>query len=341
METTNTLVIAARAVLASCGVTIRSLTKAACILCVFGALAPLAQAQTYPDRPVRWIVPWPPGGGADLLARMLNVKLGQVLGQPVVIDNRGGAAGNIGASAGAKATPDGYTMTFAYSATHSINPLVYAKMPFKESDFAPVIFLTLVPQVVVVNTKLPVHNVQELLALSKKREVTYASAGQGSIGHLGGELFQSMTNANMLHIPYRGGGPALVALLSGDVDAQFGVPVVLAPQIRAGKLRAIGITTAKRANVLPDVPTIAESGVPGFDVSSWNGVHVPAGTPPDIIAKLNAAFNKILVDPEVMKQLVDAGYEIVGGEPAKFSTFVASELEKWKPVVQKAKLQVE
>jgi tripartite-type tricarboxylate transporter receptor subunit TctC len=300
-----------------------------------------AQASNFPDRPIRWIVPWPPGGGGDLLARMLNVKLGQVLGQPVIIDNRGGAAGNIGAGAGAKAAPDGYTMTFAYSATHSINPHVYPKMPFKESDFAPVIFISLVPQVVVVNASLPVHNVQELLALAKKRQVTYASAGQGSIGHLGGELFQSLTGANLLHVPYRGGGPALSAVLSGDVDALFGVPIVLAPQIKAGKLRAIGITTAKRTAVLPDVPTIAEQGVAGFDVSSWNGVHVPAGTPPDVIAKLNAAFNKTLADPEVRKLLIEQGYEIVGGEPAKFSAFVASELEKWKPVVKRAKLQVE
>lgn len=298
-------------------------------------------AANFPDRPVRWIVPWPPGGGADLLARMLHVKLGQVLGQPVIIDNRGGAGGNIGAAAGAKAAPDGYTMTFAYSATHSINPHVYAKMPFKESDFAPVIFLSLVPQVVVVNANLPVRNVQELLALAKKRQVTYASAGQGSIGHLGGELFETLTGANMLHVPYRGGGPALTAVLSGEVDALFGVPVVLASQIKAGRLRAIGITTIKRTSVLPDVPTIAEQGVTGFDVSSWNGVHVPAGTPPEVIAKLNAAFNKVLADPEVRKQLIDNGYEITGGEPAKFTAFIASELEKWKPVVKKAKLQVE
>ncbi|MDR6860939.1 tripartite tricarboxylate transporter substrate binding protein [Variovorax guangxiensis] len=316
---------------------------AAMVLCAFGLHAGIghAQATNFPDRPIRWIVPWPPGGGADMLARMLNVKLGQVLGQPVVIDNRGGAGGNIGASAGAKATPDGYTMTFAYSATHSINPHVYPKMPFKESDFAPVIFISLVPQVVVVNASSPVHNIQEWLALAKKQQMTFASAGQGSIGHLGGELLASLTGVKMLHVPYKGGGPAMTAVLSGEVDALFGIPVVLAPQIKAGKLRAIGITTAMRTSVLPDGPTIAEQGVPGFDVSSWNGVHVPAGTPPEVIAKLNAAFNKVLADPEVRKQLIDNGYEIIGGEPAKFSSFVASELEKWKPVVKRAKVQIE
>jgi len=319
---------------------IRSVAGAS-ILGAFGALAPLARAQTFPDRPVRWVVPWPPGGGADLLARVLQVKLGQALGQPVIIDNRGGAAGNIGAAIGAKAAPDGYTLTFAYSATHSINPHVYAKMPFKESDFAPVIFLSLVPQVVVVNSNVAVNNIQDLIALSKKRQVNYATSGQGSIGHLGGELFQSLTGANMLHVPYRGGGPALNAVLAGEVDALFGVPIVIAPQIKSGKLRAIGITTAKRAAVLPDVPTIAESGVPGFDVSSWNGVHVPVGTPPDVIAKLNAAFNKVLADPEIRKQLVETGYEIIGGEPSRFSAFVASELDKWGPIAKKAKLQAE
>jgi len=318
-----------------------SLARATLIFGALGLLGPLAQAQSYPDRPIRWIVPWPPGGGADLLARILHVKLGQLLGQPVVIDNRGGAAGNIGAAAGARAAPDGYTITFAYSATHSINQHVYSKMPFMESDFAPVILLTLVPQVIVVHPALPVHSVQDLIALSRKRTLTYASSAQGSIGHLGGELFKSKTGANMMHVPYRGGGPALSAVLSGEIDALVAVPLVIEPQVKAGKLRAIGITTAKRTSVMPEVPTLAESGVAGFDVSSWNGVLVPAGTPPDVIAKLNAAFNKTMADPEVRKQLVAAGYEIVGGEPEKLSSFIASETEKWKPVVKATKLQVE
>lgn len=300
-----------------------------------------AIAQGFPDRPIRWIVPWPPGGGADLLARMLNPKLSQVLGQQVVIDNRGGAAGNIGAAVGAKALPDGYTITFAYSGTHSINPHIYAKMPFQASDFAPVIFLTLVPQALVVNPNLPVKTVAEFVALSRTRQLTFGSSGQGSINHLAGEMLASMTGANLLHVPYRGGGPATTAVMAGEVDALLGVPVVLAPQIRSGKLRAIGVTTARRAAALPDVPPIAESGVPGFDVSSWNGVLVPAGTPPDVIARLNAAFNQVLADPQVRKQLVEAGYEVVGGEPQKFTTFIDSELAKWGPVVKKAKVQAE
>ncbi|MCY0853474.1 Bug family tripartite tricarboxylate transporter substrate binding protein [Cupriavidus sp. D39] len=314
---------------------------AAAFACALATTATAGAAQSYPDRPIRWIVPWPPGGGADLLARILHARLGQILGQSVVIDNRGGAAGNIGAAAGARAAPDGYTLTFAYSATHSINPLVFPRMPFAEHDFAPVIFLTLVPQVLVVNANLPVHNVQELVALSKKRQVTYASSAPGSIGHLGGELFASMTGANMLHVPYRGGGPALTAVLSGEIDALIGIPVVLGPQIKAGKLRAIGITTSKRTSVLPGVPTIAESGVPNFDVSSWNGVLVPAGTPPEVIAKLNAAFNKTMADPKVRAQLAEAGYEIVGGEPEKLSRFITSELAKWRPVVKKVNLHVD
>ncbi|MDW3682788.1 tripartite tricarboxylate transporter substrate binding protein [Cupriavidus sp. CV2] len=312
---------------------------------IAGVLAGLTSqelaAQAYPDRPIRWIVPWPPGGGADLLARILQARLGKFLGQPVVIENRGGAAGNIGASAGARATPDGYTLTFAYSATHSINPLVFTKMPFSQSDFAPVIFLTMVPQVLVVNARLPVHNVRELIELSRKRQITYGSAAPGSLGHLGGELLASMTGANMLHVPYRGGGPALSAVLSGEIDALIGVPVVLKPQIEAGKLRALGITAAKRTSVLPNVPTIEESGVPHFNVSSWNGVLVPAGTPTATITALNAAFNKTLQDPNVREQLVDAGYEVVGGEPPALSRFIASELEKWKPVVRRVNLRVD
>jgi tripartite-type tricarboxylate transporter receptor subunit TctC len=314
---------------------------AALLGCAFAALCLHAQAQGWPERTIRWIVPWPPGGGADLLARMLNAKLGQVLGVPVIIDNRGGAAGNIGAAAGAKAAPDGYTITFAYSGTHAINPHLYAKMPFQASDFAPVAFLTLVPQVLVVNPKLPVRNIAEFIALAKTRQLSFASSGQGSINHLGGELLASMTGTNMLHVPYRGGGPATAAVLAGDVDALLGVPVVLAPQIREGRLRAIGVTTARRVAMLPGVPTIAESGVPGFDVSSWNGVLVPAATPQDVILKLNAAFNKVLADPEIRRQLADAGYEVVGGEPRKFSAFIESELAKWGPVVKKAGVHAE
>ena len=309
--------------------------------CLGLAAAPAALAQGYPDRPIRWVVPWPPGGGADLLARMLNPKLSQVLGQPVVIDNRGGAAGNIGAAVGAKAAPDGYTITFAYSGTHSINPHIYAKMPFQASDFAPVIFLTLVPQALVVSPNLPVKTMAELIALAKTRQVSYASSGQGAINHLGGEMLASMSGANLLHVPYRGGGPATTAVMAGEVDFLMGVPVVLAPQIKAGKVRALGITTAKRASAMPDVPTIAESGVPGFDVSSWNGILVPAGTPADVIAKLNAAFNRVMADPEVRKQLVETGYEVVGGEPQRFTAFIESELNKWGPVVKKAKVQAE
>ncbi|MGO4329024.1 Bug family tripartite tricarboxylate transporter substrate binding protein [Cupriavidus sp. 2TAF22] len=320
----------------------RSLLLAGVLTGVLGSLASRdVAAMAYPDRPVRWIVPWPPGGGADLLARILQARLGQLLGQPVVIENRGGAAGNIGASAGARAAADGYTLTFAYSATHSINPLVFTKMPFAQSDFAPVIFLTTVPQVLVVNAKLPVHNIRELIELSKKRQITYGSAAPGSLGHLGGELLASMTGANMLHVPYRGGGPALSAVLSGEIDALIGVPVVLKPQIQAGRLRALGITAAKRTSVLPNVPTIAESGVPHFDVSSWNGVLVPAGTPGAVITTLNAAFKETLLDPKVREQLIDAGYEVVGGEPAVLSKFIAGELEKWKPVVKKINLHVE
>jgi tripartite-type tricarboxylate transporter receptor subunit TctC len=305
------------------------------------ATVPSAFAQSYPERPVRWVVPWPAGGGADLMARIVSAKAGEFLGQPLVIDNRGGAAGNIGAAMGATAAADGYTITFAYSGTHSINPFIYPKLGWKQSDFAPVIFLSQVPLTFVVNPKLPVKNLREFMALAKTRQLTFGSSGQGSINHLAGELFASMTGDKMLHVPYRGGGPALTAVLGGEVDALFMVPVVAAPHIKSGKLRALGVTSIQRASALPEVPTIAEAGLPGYDVSSWNGVLVPVGTPADVIAKLNAAFNKAMADPEVRKQLVDNGYDVEGGEPGRFTKWIERELAKWGPVVKKANVTIE
>ncbi|GAA4332441.1 tripartite tricarboxylate transporter substrate binding protein [Pigmentiphaga soli] len=300
-----------------------------------------AAAEGYPNRPIRWVVPWPPGGGADLMARIINTKAGEILGQPIVIDNRGGAAGNIGTQIGATAPADGYTITFGYSGTLAINPFVYPDTQWKQSDFESVIFLAKVPLTLVVNANLPVKNVKEFIALAKTRQLTFGSSGPGSINHLAGVLFASMTGANLLHVPYRGGGPAMNAVLGGQVDALFMVPVVAAPQLKGDKLRAIGVTSAKRTDVLPEVPTIAEAGVPGYEVSSWNGVMVPAGTPKDVIARLNAAFNKAMQDPQVRKGLAENGYDIEGGGPERFTQWVDSELAKWGPVVKRANLRPE
>jgi tripartite-type tricarboxylate transporter receptor subunit TctC len=308
------------------------------------ALTSAAWSQTaYPSKPVRIVVPWPPGGGADVLTRMLSPKLSEALGQQVIIDNRGGAAGNIGAELAAKAPPDGYTIVFAYSGTHSINPHIYSKMPFKESDFAPIIWLSSVPQVVVVHPSLPVKSVKELIAFAKARpgELTYGSSGNGAINHLAGELFNHMTGTKLVHVPYKGGGPAAVALIGGEIGLILGEPASLVGHIKAGKVRAIAVTSARRSPFLPELPTVAESGVPGYDVTSWNGMLAPAATPPEIVRRLNADYNRLVSDPEMRKRMIANGYEPVGGPPEKFGEHIRAEIAKWAPVVKRANIRVD
>ena len=302
-----------------------------------------AHAQTYPVKTVRFIVPWPPGGGADTISRLMTPKLSESLAQPVVIDNRAGAAGNIGAELAAKSPPDGYTIVSAYAGTHAINPTLYRSMPFRESDFAPVIWLASVPQLVAVHPSLPVRNVKELIALAKARpgQLNFASAGAGAFNHLTGELFNYMTGTKIVHVPYKGGGPAAIALLSGDVEMIFGEPTTLVSHVKAGKLRAIAVTSNRRALALPDLPTVAEGGVPGYEVTSWHGVLAPAGVPKDIISRLNTEFNRIMATPEMKKRMLDQGYEPVGGTPEKFGEHIHAEIAKWAPVIKAAGLKVD
>ncbi|WP_459617013.1 Bug family tripartite tricarboxylate transporter substrate binding protein [Bordetella sp. 2513F-2] len=299
-------------------------------------------AQGYPDRPIKWIVPWPVGGGADVVARMFSDKVAKELGQPVIIINQGGAGGNIGARAGADAAPDGYTIVFAYSGTHSVNPHIYKKMPFTQSDFAPVVFLTSVPQLLAVNAAVQAHSVKDLIALAKASpgKLRFGSSGNGAINHLTGELFATMAGVQLMHVPYKGGGPAAMALLSGEIDMVFGEPSTMLANIEAGKLRAIATTSEKRSLSLPDLPTISESGVPGYDVTSWNGVLAPVGTPADRIGRLNEAFNRVLSDPDMRARLLAVGYEPVGGAPEDFSKKIQDELDKWGPVVKRTGLQL-
>lgn len=307
------------------------------------ALSPALQAQGYPQKPIRWIVPWPAGGGADIVARLMSTKLGEVLGQPVIVDNRAGAAGNIGAQVAAQSAPDGYTIVFAYSGTHAVNPHLYKKMSFKESDFVPVILLTSVPQVLVVNSTVSAKNVKELVAIAKARpgSINYASSGNGSINHLAGEMFARMADIQLLHVPYKGGGPASTALLAGEVNMIFGEPGTVIPLIKQGRVHALAVSSRKRATSLPDVPTIAEAGLPGYDVTSWNGVLAPAGTPAEIISRLNQAFNRVLAMPEVRQAMLERGYEPVGGEPGQFGKHIQQELAKWGPIVKRIGLQID
>jgi tripartite-type tricarboxylate transporter receptor subunit TctC len=320
----------------------RMLAAAMIALCELTASFAYGQS-AYPAKPVRVIVPWPPGGGADVITRMLSPKLAEALGQQLIIDNRGGAAGNIGAEMAAKAPADGYTIVFAYSGTHSINPHIYAKMPFKEGDFAPIVWLASVPQIVVVHPSLPVKTIRDLIALDKARpgQLSYGSSGNGAINHLAGELFNYMTGTKLVHVPYKGGGPAAVALISGEIALILGEPASLVGHIQAGKVRAIAVTSANHALSFPDLPTVAESGVPGYEVISWNGMLAPAGTPPEIIRRLNAEYNKIVSDPEMRKRMIANGYEPVGGTPERFGEHIHAEIVKWGPVVKRANVRVD
>ena len=315
-----------------------------CAAAVFVAMAQPAVAQTaYPAKTIRWIVPWPPGGGADVLSRMLSPQVSEALKQQIVIDNRGGAAGNIGAELAAKSPPDGYTIVFAYSGTHAINPSIYRRMPFKESDFAAIIQLASVPQVLVVHPSLPVKNVKDLVALAKSRpgELSYGSSGNGAFNHLTGALFAQMTRTRLVHVPYKGGGPAAVALLSGEISMILGEPASIVGFVKAGKMRALAVTSAQRTPTFPDLPTIAEAGVPGYQATSWNGMLAPAGTPGEIIRRLNAEFNRIIAAPEMKKRMLDNGYEAVGGPPERLGELIHAEIAKWAPVVKAAGVQVD
>jgi tripartite-type tricarboxylate transporter receptor subunit TctC len=304
---------------------------------------PVSAQGGYPSKPIRWIVPWPPGGGADVLSRMLSPKLSEALKQQIVIDNRGGAAGNIGAEAAAKSPPDGHTIVFAYSGTHAINPSIYSRMPFKESDFAPIILLSSVPQVLVVHPSLPVKSVKELVTLAKKRpgQLTYGSSGNGAFNHLTGALFANMAKIDIVHVPYKGGGPAAVALLSGEITMILGEPASIVGFVKAGKVRALAVTGEKRALGMPELPTMAEAGISGYAATSWNGMLAPAGVPAPIIKRLNEEFNRIISDPEMKKRMLGSGYEPVGGSPGKFGEHIHAEIAKWAPVVKATGVRVD
>ena len=300
------------------------------------------QAQTYPDKPIKLIVPWPPGGGADVVSRLLSKAVGDDLGTQIIIDNRGGAAGNIGATAAARSAPDGYTVVFAYSGTHSINRHLYKTMPFEESDFAPLVFVASVPQLLTVRVDSPYKSVADVIAAAKANpgKLTYGSSGNGAINHLAGQMFADMAGVKLQHVPYKGGAPATNAILSGEIDLIFGEPAPLLPHVKGGKLRALAVTSAKRSPGVPDLPTIAEVAVPGYEVTSWNGFLVPAGTPAAAIKRLNASFNKVLADPAMRERLIKMGYEPVGGAPELFSKHIAEETKKWGPVIKGSGLEM-
>lgn len=299
--------------------------------------------QEYPTRVIRWIVSFAPGGSGDVLSRLLSPGLSKALGQPVVIENKTGAGGNIGGAFIAQSPPDGYTIGFAYSGTYSINPSVYANMPFKQSDFVPIIWLSTVPMIIVVPADLPVRTVRELIDLDKKSpgKLNFGSAGLGSINHLAGVVFNNMAGTTLTHVPYRGGAPATAALLSGEISLIFAEPASVVPHLKAGKLRALAVTSARPSRLMPELPTVADSGLPGFDVTSWNGMLAPAGTPPPIVARLNAEFNRLLSDPAIQEQMLGLGFEAVGGTPQQFGDQISAETVRWAKVVKQIGMKLE
>ena len=302
--------------------------------------APLTFAQgaaNYPAKPVRLVVPFPAGGTTDILARAVAQRLSEAWGQQVIVDNRPGAGGNIGSDLVAKAKPDGYTLLMGTVGTHAINPSLYRNMPYDHvKDFAPVILVAGVPNVLVVNPSLPVHSVPELIAYAKANpgKLNFASSGNGTSIHLSGELFKAMTGVEMTHVPYKGSAPALTDLIGGQVQLMFDNLPSSLPFIKAGKLRALAVTSGARAAALPDLPTLAESGLPGFEASSWFGVLAPAGTSRDIVAKLNGAIAGWLASPEAKEKLLAQGAIAAGGTPEDFARHIGAETSKWAKVVK-------
>jgi tripartite-type tricarboxylate transporter receptor subunit TctC len=301
-----------------------------------------AAAQDYPTRPIRMVIPFPPGGSNDVVARSITTRLGERLGRQIVVDNRAGAGGTIGTEAVAKSPPDGYTL-LVVSIAHAANPWLYKLGYDPIKDFAPVALLAKGANVLVVHPSLPVHSVQEFIALAKRQpgELQYASAGVGSFEHLGGELFKLMAGIDMLHVPYRGGGPAMIALVGGHTKVMFSSMIQTVPQITGGELRALGTGGLARSAALPDLPTIAEAGVPGYEAVNWWGVVAPAATPPALIDRLHREIETVQLLPEVQKQFALQGAEVARMTPVGFGDFMASEMNRWEKVIKQRGIKAE
>jgi tripartite-type tricarboxylate transporter receptor subunit TctC len=310
----------------------------------FMILSPALAAQNYPAKPIRYIVPFPAGGTTDILARLIGAKLTEAWGQQILVDNRPGAGGNVGSEIASKAPADGYTILGGTVSSHSINTNLYSKMPYHPlRDFAPITLLVMVPNVLVVHPTVPAKSVKEFIALAKARpgQLRFASAGNGTSQHLSGELFMMLTGTKMIHVPYKGSAPASSDLVGGQIELSFENTTIAVPFIKGGRMRALGVTTAKRTGALPDTPTIAEAGVPGFEVSSWQGVFAPAGTPPDILKKLNVEIVRIIGLPDIQRRLADIGADPVGNTPEQFTAFIKTELDKWQKVVKASGARVD
>ncbi|MEW6332835.1 MAG: tripartite tricarboxylate transporter substrate binding protein [Thermodesulfobacteriota bacterium] len=303
-----------------------------------------AHAQTYPSKPLRLVIPYPPGGGTDTIMRPFVQQLSARLGQQVIVDNRGGAGGSIGMEAAARSAPDGYTIVAGLTAQLAVNPALYKKIPYDPiKDFAPITLFADGPYLLVVHPSVPARSVQEFLELARKRpdEITCASSGNGSGGHLAAELLKSMAGIKMLHVPYKGGGPALTGLLTGEAQALFAPYASAQGHIKAGRIRALGVTTSRRPKSIPDIPTIAEAGVPGYDSGVWYSLLAPAGTPRAIVDRLNRETIAVLNTPEYAKLLTDQAIDPIGSTPEELAKYIKTEMDKWAKVVKDSGMRME
>jgi len=301
-------------------------------------------AQTYPTKPIRLIVPYPPGGGNDTLARLFGARLTEAWGQQVVVDNRPGAGTIIGTQIAARAVPDGYTLLLSSIATHAIAPNLYAKPGYDPvKDFAPITLLAVAPTVVCVNPSVPAKSLKDLIALAKAKpgELKFASGGLATPPHMAGEIFASMTGIKLVHVPYKGGGPAHAGLLGGESTMMFDTAASILPHVRAGKLRALAIARSQRLPEYPDLPTFAEAGVSGYEVNAWYSMHAPAGVPKEIIARLNGELVRILKIPDIQQRLKVLGSEGIGNSPEEFGKFVRAESIKYAKAIRQAGVRVE
>jgi tripartite-type tricarboxylate transporter receptor subunit TctC len=308
------------------------------------AAAPPAHAEGYPAKPIHFVVPYPPGGPLDAVARLLGRKVSESVGRSVIVENKPGAGGNIGADFVAKSAPDGYTILMGAVATHAINPTLYSHVPYDPvKDFAPVTEVAWTPNVLVVNPSLPVSNVKEFIAYAKAHpgQLNFGSGSTGSAGHLAGELFKSMAGVQMVHVPYKGAAPAMQDLIGGQIQLMFDNLASSLGQIRAGKVRALAVTTAQRSSMAPELPTIAESGLPGFDISTWFGVFAPGGTPRPIVDKLHDEFVRAIDAPDVQATLKKLGAEPVGNTPQQFAAFIHAEAQKYAKVIRASGAKVD
>jgi len=310
---------------------------------VLAAMPPLATAQAYPAKPIRWISPWPAGGANDIFSRAIGQRIGESLGQQVLVDNRPGAAGTIGSDIAAKAPADGYTLVMGSSPTHAIAPALYPALPYDPlRDFSAVTLVGSVPNVLVLHPSVPAKTVKEFIAVAKARpgKLNFASTGNGTSQHLSAELFKFMAGLDMVHIPYKGTAPALTELVAGQVDLAFENMPALIPHIQAGRLRALAVTTTKRSAVMPELPTIAEAALPGYDASVWFGVFAPAGTPRPVIDRLHGEILKALQTQDLKSRMIAMGTEVSGMGPDDFSAYVRKEIPKWANLVKAAGVKV-